>query len=552
MPKSFRDTVQQSRSVRNSSVFRAKLRKNSSGISNFEIITVFLQLSILVDYSAMRGHSLSQVAKTLPKFHDASEVKEEIAVSSELTKSVSKKFQPSCSFELALQAEGVCPDDLFVKKSVFPKFESEVGKFNLCNKRDFVQNDASYDIFKQLCNQQPKPPSKIRTAEITSDDLLCLGATDEYVNDEVINEYLRILKEKTKTNTLILSSHTLSNMDYDNLHITKLCTKHCLFDFEHILIPIHVRKVHWALLIANINNKTIMFLDSLNYKCDEKTEKPLMFLRFLFDHHLNHKGDAITNLSGWKLYQQSFKNELQSNGTDCGVFTMMFAECLCNGMTVNMAKQIHCQYYRRYVACTIIKGAYQNDQVPSPLQKTQDPIEDSSWKVCELIEGYTLIDAVTNGLTDIGHSVLTSTDIINMLRKYISTNGELILDTLLATSTTKKRKLTSKELRPSKLGEMVEKIQAAYNSNLHMNILVAMLNVRIELHQEETGKQSTYSSQNSILKPLDQFKNSNQHCIVLTMDEDVRFKASAKIQMDSTSSCVEIKQECVEIKQERL
>ena len=53
-----------------------------------------------------------------------------------------------------------------------------------------------------------------------------------------------------------------------------LYRKACMTKFKWILMPLHVNDCHWALLIANVSNKSVDIANSLSsYNTDELLER---------------------------------------------------------------------------------------------------------------------------------------------------------------------------------------------------------------------------------------------------------------------------------------
>ncbi|KAF0905505.1 hypothetical protein E2562_007308 [Oryza meyeriana var. granulata] len=167
---------------------------------------------------------------------------------------------------------------------------------------------------------------------ITREILQCLNEKD-WLNDEVINLYLELLKERElREPNKFLKCHffntffykKLSTDGYDYKSVRRWTTKrklgYSLTECDKIFVPIH-KEVHWCLAVINIRDKKFQFLDSLG-SMDMKALRILA--RYLVDEVKDKSGQHIDVLS-WK--QEGVKNlPLQENGWDCGMFMLKYID----------------------------------------------------------------------------------------------------------------------------------------------------------------------------------------------------------------------------------
>lgn len=108
-----------------------------------------------------------------------------------------------------------------------------------------------------------------------------------------------------------------------------ILTLPCSYDF--VLIPVHL-DVHWVLVAINMNKKRISYYDSMNGgKVNRHGGKVLADVkRYLEEEHKDKKQTELP--SEWRANDEGLDdddNELeipqQGNGSDCGVFTCMYA-----------------------------------------------------------------------------------------------------------------------------------------------------------------------------------------------------------------------------------
>ncbi|KAA8548936.1 hypothetical protein F0562_000620 [Nyssa sinensis] len=176
--------------------------------------------------------------------------------------------------------------------------------------------------------------------EITGKILQCLrpGA---WLNDEVINLYLELLKEREKREPKkFLKCHFFSTFFYKKLvggrsgydfkSVRRWTSQrklgYCLLECDKIFVPIH-KEIHWCLAVINKKDKKFQYLDSLR-GIDNQVLNVLA--RYFVDEVKDKSGEDI-DVSSW---EQEYVEDLpeQENGFDCGVFMIKYADFYSRGL----------------------------------------------------------------------------------------------------------------------------------------------------------------------------------------------------------------------------
>ncbi|KAF7022427.1 hypothetical protein CFC21_035183 [Triticum aestivum] len=194
---------------------------------------------------------------------------------------------------------------------------------------------------------------------ITREILQCLN-DKHWLNDEVINLYLELLKERElREPSKFIKCHffntffykKLINGGYDYKAVRRWTMKrklgYNLIDCDKIFIPIH-KEVHWCLAIINIRDKKFQYLDSLG-SMDMKALK--IIARYLVDEVKDKNGKQIDVLS-WK--HEGVQNlPLQENGWDCGMFMLKYIDFHSRDMGLTFGQK-HMPYFRQRTAKEIL------------------------------------------------------------------------------------------------------------------------------------------------------------------------------------------------------
>ncbi|XP_030512003.1 ubiquitin-like-specific protease ESD4 [Rhodamnia argentea] len=198
--------------------------------------------------------------------------------------------------------------------------------------------------------------------EITGETLLCLGP-GAWLNDEVINLYLELLKEREKRdpqkflkchffNTFFYKKLTSGRSGYDFKAVRRWTTQkklgYSLIDCDKIFVPIH-QEIHWCLAIINKKDEKFQYLDSLGGR-DSRVLKVLA--RYIVDEVKDKCGKDIA-VGSW---DQEYVSDLpaQENGFDCGMFMIKYADFYSRGLGLYF-DQDHMPYFRRRTAKEILR-----------------------------------------------------------------------------------------------------------------------------------------------------------------------------------------------------
>ncbi|CAI9118818.1 OLC1v1020441C2 [Oldenlandia corymbosa var. corymbosa] len=216
-------------------------------------------------------------------------------------------------------------------------------------KEEAVKEDVASEAFKPLTEEEEAEVAsalsnsnrrkQLATHEssnitITGEILQCLrpGA---WLNDEVINLYFELLKEREKRepqkflkchffNTFFYKKLTSGRGGYNYQSVRRWTSQrklgYCIYDCDKIFVPIH-KEVHWCLAVINKKETKIQYLDSLG---GGDSHVMAALSRYIVD-EVKEKNGKDLDVSSWG---REFVEDLpeQRNGFDCGVFMIKYAD----------------------------------------------------------------------------------------------------------------------------------------------------------------------------------------------------------------------------------
>lgn len=198
--------------------------------------------------------------------------------------------------------------------------------------------------------------SKFNMSITRRDIATLLGKT--WLNDEVINFYMNLLTERGELrheeglpkvyamNTffvprLLQSGHS---------GVRRWTRKVDIFTYDVLPVPVHVGGVHWCMAIIHMRDRSIKYYDSMG----TPNPKILTALEAYLREESMDKRQRPFDTSGFHI--ESVKDvPQQNNGSDCGVFSCMFAEFICRDREITFSQQ-NMDYFRHKMILEIVQG----------------------------------------------------------------------------------------------------------------------------------------------------------------------------------------------------
>ncbi|CAL4931077.1 unnamed protein product [Urochloa decumbens] len=248
---------------------------------------------------------------------------------------------------------------------------AEIQKLNKAAKEDLSE------LYKPLTVEEEnevrecfnaRGPSKVlvlhesSNIEVSKEKFQCLRPGC-WLNDEVINLYLELLKEREKRepkrflkchffNTFFYKKLACGKNGYDYKSVKRWTTRkklgYELIECDKIFVPVH-KDVHWCLAIINMKENTFQYLDSLG-GMDHNV--PSILARYIAE-EVKDKSNKIINTSSW--HEEIVDDiPLQQNGWDCGMFMLKYIDFHSRGLNLSFSQE-NMKYFRMRTAKEILK-----------------------------------------------------------------------------------------------------------------------------------------------------------------------------------------------------
>lgn len=221
--------------------------------------------------------------------------------------------------------------------------------------------DEAYDLIKKnLSLSESTEVIQKFFIPITVRDLKTLKQPN-WLNDEVINFYFELLRQRSKDNSKLPRLHIFNTFFYPKLsskgyESVRRWTKNIdIFSFDMILIPIHLG-IHWCCAEINIKSQSIFYYDSLH----NNNTICLNWLREYLIEEFKDKKASVGKTDGFDFLNWSLISPkgipCQQNGYDCGVFACIFAEYRSRNAEFTFSQK-DMNYFRSRISYEIIKGS---------------------------------------------------------------------------------------------------------------------------------------------------------------------------------------------------
>ena len=236
--------------------------------------------------------------------------------------------------------------------------------------REWLQEAASEWRDKQ--SQSTPVNARISPGHLNGSDLIRLfahegGSLGNWLNDNIINEYLSLIVKRSEENKSLPSVTALQTYfwkklqenEFDYASVKRICFKRISNSHQLIFIPINKHKAHWSIVCIDRMNKSILLYDSM-FATDKKIiDQVKSFLQSDYEAKFNETLD----INQWTI-EDNRNTPKQENSNDCGVFVLMYAEFLSRGKDREMVtiEQEHCRYYRAKICYELVQNKILNIQ----------------------------------------------------------------------------------------------------------------------------------------------------------------------------------------------
>ena len=205
--------------------------------------------------------------------------------------------------------------------------------------------------------------------QLTRDDYRSLRGR-EYLNDKVIDQYLKHVEERNTDDTSLPKVYASTTFLYTKLkergmdkgmEETRNWIKEDLRAKEIIFFPVN-HQHHWSLIAVEINKKTVNYFDSI--RGSRNSSSAPRIIKDYMERYYKDKGEEVT-------FRIKIRKDapLQENSVDCGVFVCEFAERIARRSPLNF-QQADLKNAREHMTEELLEGRIHSDR---PIRK-----EDSS------------------------------------------------------------------------------------------------------------------------------------------------------------------------------
>ena len=147
---------------------------------------------------------------------------------------------------------------------------------------------------------------------------------------------------------------------------TRSCSSYCsdnnldIFTNDLLIFPIHWKQSHWNLVIVDVQNKSISFIDSISRSDSIANSCMTKVAQFLSKEYENKNGTTNLEISTWEKINAPDVPQ-QKNGYDCGVYLCCFIEKILHSQKLLTISSANMDYYRKRILLSLINKKFLPD-----------------------------------------------------------------------------------------------------------------------------------------------------------------------------------------------
>ncbi|KAK6506413.1 Smt3-specific protease [Arthrobotrys conoides] len=201
---------------------------------------------------------------------------------------------------------------------------------------------------------ETKEARRVGKDPVTPRNLKTLNPS-QWLNDEVINSYIHLVKERANQDgsrrMITMNSAFVSSFKESGYNRVARWARRAgaqgeeILKLKGVIIPIH-RNFHWTLAFVNVEKKRFEYYDSLAGNWD-----PISLLRSWMKQEVGAKYVD----SEWEDFYPGSQTPQQGNGYDCGVFLCKTAEVIARGGALNFSQK-DIPVIRKMMQVELLKG----------------------------------------------------------------------------------------------------------------------------------------------------------------------------------------------------
>jgi len=189
-----------------------------------------------------------------------------------------------------------------------------------------------------------------------------------WLNDEIVNFCMSMLQERdmelvsrnpSRTPSFFFNSYFISKLldeggyKYSNVKRWSTRFKINIFELSKVFFPVNISNNHWTMAMVDMKKKQVCYYDSFHAKGDKYLNG---LMNYVVDEGLA-KHNIVVDRSEWTFISANNSSPMQTNGCDCGVFSIMCADFLSDDLPLSY-HQSEMNTFRSKICADILRGSF--------------------------------------------------------------------------------------------------------------------------------------------------------------------------------------------------
>ena len=189
-----------------------------------------------------------------------------------------------------------------------------------------------------------------------------------WLNDQIVNFCMSMLQERDKelvsrnpnrAPSFFFHSYFISKLldegGYKYANVKRWSTKFKIdiFELSKVFFPVNISNNHWTMAMIDMKKKQVCYYDSFHAKGDKYLNG---LMNYVVDEGLA-KHNTVVDRSEWTFISANSSSPMQTNGCDCGVFSIMCADFLSDDLPLSYHKS-EMNTFRSKICADILRGSF--------------------------------------------------------------------------------------------------------------------------------------------------------------------------------------------------
>lgn len=127
-----------------------------------------------------------------------------------------------------------------------------------------------------------------------------------------------------------------------------------IFELKKLYIPVNLHKTHWVLVVVDIQERSIIWYDSLSFEnvAEKYFDVVTQYLTLEYSKIVGYQSPSAPASIDWTCLQ-ALSYPIQRNIVDCGVYVCMFADLVSDDLPIDDLSDEYMSHLRKHIVLAL-------------------------------------------------------------------------------------------------------------------------------------------------------------------------------------------------------